>query len=504
MDNEIKQIPPRQFSFDEFKKAVDAMVAKNNSTYKGYGSVWNRWYRSRVYTPEEVDQIITCGSIVQQQILSRKFFNEDGFYRQIIMHYGTLLKNMGVLIPNPAFGISLQDNPIAKRVYGATNLVELMQLPELLTRISIAVLVDGTYYGVINNLNKTNFTVLDLPFEYCRIRYQNDQSQDIIEFNVQFFDEIVDIGARKKALRAYPKPITNYYNAWSRNKSNAKSSWMFIPSDIAVSFQLLDARPYFLPLIPVTLQYDEAVKNEAERAAEELKKIIIQKIPHLSTGALLFEPNEVQGMHDGAVGMLRESNPNTAVLTTYGEVDVIQSKTTDSVTHTELKQMAEHLYSNAGVSSHIFNATNSSSLDTSLQYDTSVMMVLGNKYSRFVSSVINQIYANSQIQFKYNILAITQYNEQDFISDSFKLAQSGYSFLLPALALGLSQRDLMNVKGLENNLLHLNDILIPLQSAYTQSSSSETGEETGRPTLTGTDKSDKTVANEESKDNTGG
>ena len=500
MDNIENKKPPRQFNLDSFKKAKERMISKNNGAYKGYDFLWHRLNRTREYTIEQVEAILKSDNINEQRDLSRTFFNGNGFYRQILLHYGTLLKNMGILIPNPAFGISLQDNPIAKRYYGALNLVELMKLPEILTRISISVLVDGTYYGLISTLNKSTFVLMDLPFEYCRSEYRDENGQDMIEFDVRYFLKIVDENIRKEALKIYPKVIVNYYKSWERNQN--KDPWIFIPSDIAVSFQLFDGRPYFLPLIPGTIQYDEAVENEANRAAEEIKKLVVQKIPHLNDGTLLFEPIEVQEMHDGAVGMLKTANPNISVLTTYGDVDVIQSKTTDSITHTALEQMSSHVYAVAGVSPHIFAASGAAALETSLRYDTSLMMILGNKYSSFISRVLNRVYGNGQINFKYNLLSITHHNEQDFISDSFKLAQSGYSFLLPSIAQGISQRDLINLKTLENDLLKMQDKLIPLQSAYTQSGGEE--DQTGRPSLDPDKKSDKTTANEDSKNKTGG
>jgi hypothetical protein len=48
---------------------------------------------------------------------------------------------------------------------------------------------------------------------------------------------------------------------------------------------------------------------------------LVQEIPHLNDGALLFEPVEVEEIHRGTVGMLR-GNKNIDVLTTYGKVNV--------------------------------------------------------------------------------------------------------------------------------------------------------------------------------------
>jgi hypothetical protein len=61
-------------------------------------------------------------------------------------------------------------------------------------------------------------------------------------------------------------------------------------------------------------------------------------------------------------------------------------------------------------------------------------MYLANKFARFVTNIINNKFANGNITFKYVILPITHHNEQKYIDTSYKLANSGYSYLLPAIA----------------------------------------------------------------------
>jgi hypothetical protein len=155
------------------------------------------------------------------------------------------------------------------------------------------------------------------------------------------------------------------------------------------------------------------------------------------------------------------------------------------------------------------------------------MMYLANKFSRFITNVLNDNFANGNITFKYQIMPITYYNTESYIDSSFKLLGSGYSALLPALAFGLTQKDLVNVKDLENDVLKLGDRLKPLSTSYTQSNSDsdkdkesdeEKGdenapktepvdtnpEEGGRPKKKEEDKAEKTHVNEESLDRTGG
>ena len=481
-----------------YSKAQQKMIATSDNTYGILGTSRARYLeRIRDYTPEKIERIITSGSLAEQQALSRNFFYKDGYYKQIIIHYATLLKYAGLLIPNPSLGKKLSTSHISKRYYNALDYVEKMNLPVFLTDCATRALIDGCYYGVIVQLDKQNFSVLDLPSGYCQTRYKDLNGDDLIEFDVSYFNSIVDLTAKEQALASYPKFIRDAYKKWQKQKSS--NSWVIIPSDIGICFPFFDGRPLFLSVIPASLEYDDAIQTERDRDAEEIRKILVQKIPHLQDGRLLFEPDEAAEMHAGAVGMLK-GNKNISVLTTYADVDAVVSKTTGESTSKTLEQIEKNIYAQAGVSGQIFSSTGSSTLDASIKNDIALMMYLANKFSRFITNSINRIYGNTNITFKYQILPVSIHNMDKFVDQSFKLSGSGYSYLLPVVALGLSQRDIVNLKELENDVLKLGEKLIPLSSSYTQSSDNPTG----RPKLDDSEKAEKTIKNEESLDNQAG
>ena len=518
----------RNFSLASFTRAKSQMIATNDAAYQG---VWDsplshRVKRVKEYSISEIDGIIESGSLSEQQKLSRNYFYKDGYYKQIIIHYATLLMYMGLLIPNPSSGKNLSTSHIQKRYYSAMDFVENMQLQSVLANCAQRALVDGAYYGVRAETDKKGFSLIDLPSGYACSRFKDTKGNDIVEFDVSYFNTIFDKDSRKAALAAYPKIIGKAYHDWDKGKR--KSKWVILPSDIGVCFPFFDGRPLFLSVIPATIQYDEAIAAEREKEAEEIRKIIVQKIPHLSDGRLLFEPEEAQEIHDGTVQMMK-GNKNVSVLTTYGDVDAIISKTSADNSDTVLNKIEHNIYAQAGVSGQIFTATGSVGLEASLVNDLALMMYLANKFSTYLSNLITDLFGNGNISFSYKILPITWHNQNDYIDSSFKLASSGYSFLLPALAAGFSQRDLSNVKDLENTLLKLGDKLIPLTSSYTQSGSSEKKEEDGveksdeaqtekagegkpqlpqdeggRPKIKETKKAEQTIKNEESIDRTGG
>ncbi len=477
-----------------FTNAYRNMIATNDSTY-GYSRYNERNFRERTrdYSEEEVHRIINSGSIREQITLSRNYFAKDGFYRRILLHYATLLKYTGLLIPSPSFGKSLSEPYIQKKYHNAAIFVDRAELPSLFTRMAIRALRDGCYYGILQEVNNTSITVLDLPVFYCTSRFKDFDGNNLIEFNVSYFDSILDLEARQAALKVYPKEVSNHYRRYKKGKAK---KWVFIPSGIGICMPFFDGKPMFLNIIPAAIEYDQARDINKERDLEEIRKIIVQKIPHLSDGGLLFEPEEAEEIHKGTVGMMK-GNKNVSVLTTYADVDAIVSKTSNDNSNTSIEKSLLNIYSTAGSSSQLFGTESNLSLETSINNDMALMMTFAHKLSHFTTFIINNKFSNSNISFKYTILPITYYNDYKFVENSLKMANSGYSFIMPALGMGISQKELENLKDLENDVLKLKDKLVPLSTSYTESG------KVGRPEKSPEEKSEKTIANEKSLDNGG-
>ena len=517
--------PNRNFNLTSFTRAKSQMIATNDTAYDSDlldSLMPHRLRRLKEYTVQEIQDIIESGSLKEQQKLSRNYFYKDGYYKQIIIHYATLLTYMGLLIPSPSFGKDLSTSHIQKRYYNAMDFVENMQLQTVLTNCAQLALVDGAYYGLRIEESKKSFALIDLPVGYARSRFKDTNGNDIVEFDVSYFQTIKDEESRKAALAAYPKIVGKAFKEW--DKGRRKNKWLIIPSDLGVCFPFFDGRPLFLSVIPATIEYDAAVATEREREIDEIRKIIVQKIPHLSDGRLLFEPEEAAEIHQGTVDMMR-GNKNSSVLTSYGDVDIVTSKSATENATNVLGRIEQNIYAQGGVSSQIFAPTGSSSVKTSLTNDLALMMYLANKFSIYITNLLNKLFGNGNVSFKYVILPITWHNQTDYIDSGLKAAQSGYSVLLPALAQGFTQKDLGNIKDLENTILQLGEKLIPLSSSYTQPSPSNEGsdeqskegqpikekveqqpnlDEGGRPPIKEEDKADKTIKNEESLDKTGG
>lgn len=488
----------RQFNLMALERNSDVKIpiAPNAWEDLRFSSVYRD--RQRRYSMKDIKDILQSGNITAQRELSRHFLEKNGFYKQTILYYATLLKYVGILIPHPQAGNSLSTPHIKKKYNKALDFIDSLSLPILLTRISQKVLTDGCYYGIIQSRSAGTAAILDLPGGYAISRYKDIHGNYLIEFDVTYFNTITDAAAREAALNTYPDVISNHYYAYTKNSSRI-SKWCLIPSDIGICFPFLSGLPPFLHIIPSTMQYDASVELEQEKYLEEIRKIIVQKIPHnTSTNELVFEPDEALEMHEGTVQMM-SGNKNVSVLTTYADVDAIVSNSTSDANRNSIEKMLQNVFNEAGVSSQLFSSTGSTTLKSSIKKDISMMMILGNQYSQFITNLVNKFFGNTNITFKYMILPVGEQNWDDFIKGSKELASLGYSWLVPAIAQGFSQKDLLDIKQLENTFLELAELLIPLQSAF-----QATTKETGAPAKQQEDKAPQTIKNEESLDNSAG
>ena len=66
----------------------------------------------------------------------------------------------------------------------------------------------------------------------------------------------------------------------------------------------------FMAVIPAIIDLDEAKDLDKRKMAQELLKIIIQKMPIDNKGELVFQLDEVADIHASVAEMLKETDEN--------------------------------------------------------------------------------------------------------------------------------------------------------------------------------------------------
>lgn len=494
------------FTLEDFKKSVDKMIATSDSSYSGDTS-FKRTPDLLTYSKEEAEQIIASGQPEELKDLSVSFFYSSGFYRRFILYYATFLKYTPVIIPHMSGNQkSITDTKYSKRYYESLEFFNKLNFEKLCQNFTLKVMVEGAYYGILRDYGADGVGIQDLPFNYCRTRFKTPDGIDIVELNLQYFDNIRDKVLRDQCLATFPSDVKKAYNAY-KNRNEGK--WHMLEPGVGIHFCLYEERPFMLNVIPAIIDFDEYRELEKDKDKQELKKILVQEMPITSDGELVFDPEEVQEMHRGVVGMLKK-NKDIDVLTSFGDVSLEDMQDARSVITNNLEKIEKTIYSEAGVSKQVFSADGNLSLEKSIQNDMALMMYLAGSYSIWLSYVLNQHFGDNKINFTAKILPVSYYNNDEYISKTLDMAQYGYSFLVPSVALGLNQSEITDIKRLEIELLKLDVELIPLQSSHTQSNGgssnkdeeSATGEKPNNEK--GQDKkSDRTLENEQSEDGGG-
>ena len=479
----------KQRKLADFKAAVQAMIATKPRSYKRVN--YDRLHSDAVteYTDEQIEDVILSGNPSEMKELSRSYFWSNGFYRRIIFYYAYLLKYAYVVIPH------LRDKPnnkTKKNYYNALDYCDNLGLKDFCGHVAVNVLVDGAYYGLIVKKDK-KVSTMDLPFDYCFSRYKGFSGLDIVEMDLSYFTTILDKKSREEMFKLYPKDVKLAYQKYISGKG---PKTIALPEGIGICFTVYENHPFFLDIIPTLNIFSTYRGLEVQKEENETKKILVQHIGTTKDGELLFEPAEAEVLHTGAVTML-ENNLLLDVLTTYAEVKVESLSDARQTINSNLETFQNMIYAEGGVSPNLFAAKGNVSLEQSIKQDLSLMMHLGEKFTVLYSYLLNKEFSSNTLKYSFIILPISYYNESDYIDETYKLAGSGYSFILPALATGLTQKQFLDLKDLENNVLNLEEVLIPLSSQYTQPGNTGVdGKEGGSPTKKEKDKKDKTIQNE--------
>ena len=471
--------------------------------------------RYRDFTIEEIEENICSGDLTAIRELSRYYYRTNGRYRNVVNFLATLFLYDTLVTPIYEIGKGSKAQ-ITKAFYNACSFVEALDVKVTLARITREWLKSGIYYGVLQEQGN-KVVIQDLPAEYCRTRFKDFNNISILEFNITYFiTKYDDEKTRNLAIQNYPVAIQK---AWKEYRTKRLDDpWVMVPASaggIVFCFSE-DATPLLIASIPELAKMKDAVGREEKRDENELYKLLIQKMPIDSNGNLVFELPEVEQIHAGTAKMLEDLD-TVDVLTTFGEASLenLQDVSAASQANNRLEKYSDNAWDALGSSKLFFNADNSSSLAYVIKRLESVMQDYMNAYATWIKFLINSRFDRTGLTFDFEILPTTKFNIKDYIGHYLQSAQFGYPRMRLAAALGVKQRNLVSAVDFENEILNLDEKMVPLMSSYTQTgdensskknnSSEKNGKNPlqpkditnkgGRPELADEEKSQKTRAN---------
>lgn len=462
------------------------------------------------YTKPIIKKALMEKDLATLRDMSNFFYSTNGIYSRQCNYFSFLFRYDWHLVPEVYDVDDTASEKIIKEFYKILNYLDKSNVKKFCADVALEVIKNGAYYGFRLD-SKNSLMVQQLPVKYCRSRYFIG-NRPAVEFNMKYFDDnFSDINYRLRVLKMFPKDFQQGYKLYKEGKLPTDSiaetcgCWYLLDPKYSFKFSLNNNDiPIFVNALPHLLDLDAAQELDRRKQMQKLLKILVQELPLDKNNDLIFDSDEALDIHNNAVQMLSNAI-GVDVLTTFASIKPVDlSDKTASAATDDLERVERALFNAFGTSQNLFDTDGNMSLDKSIANDEALMKDLILQFNTFFNYVVSEIQSYKKCKFQFHMLETTIYNYKDISKMYKEQTQTGFSKMLPQVALGHSQAEILNTAYFENEILELSKIMIPPLTSNTingedvmNSGNATEKKEPGRKELPDEQKSDKTIANRE-------
>lgn len=420
------------------------------------------------FTPEQVTRFLKnpIGYEKELRQLSNYLYNVSGYYKSIVRYFA-LLPTYAYTIDPVSFPDKIEKEKGLKAFKKAAALVDKMNLRhEMISAMKIAFKEDVFYGYEVED--RDTFYILHLDADYCKISSKGETYNFAFDFS--FFD------IRQGIIDSYPPEFREKYNQYLADRSQR---YIELNPDKTVCFKVNEELEY--PLIPLNsifeavFDLDEYRKIKKQKTKMDNFLLLTQKIPQGSDDELdNFTINlDLAGQFHDA---LSNSVPDgISVALSPMEISATRMEKTRSDQDT-IQQAQRDIFTDAGVPQQIFNAEKNSAAGINKSIITAEQLSFSmlRQIERWVNKKMAKL--TGQYKFQFKLLDQTVFNRAEVQEAFHKAATSALPVKSDyAASLGLTPLETYNKSLLENQILGLNEIFVPLQTSHTQGKEGEGG-----------------------------
>lgn len=468
--------PPMDFGLLKVRKMTikpaEAIIYKEDT--KGRNAVdWTR------QTHDKMIEVTKGTDLKQIRSLSKYFFQTNGVYARAVRYLADIYKYDFLLYPNLDLDLEMTDefsDKVLKKFNVLLEHFDNSAIQLMCRKWANTVCIEGCYYGYICDDVNDKLVVQDLPVDFCRSRFLY-KGMPLVEFNVQYFDKVTsDPKYREKLLGLFPEEFQVGYRKYKAGKLPAEeqgdeAGWILLDMNRSFKFNFNDEDiPPFLYAIPDIIGLDEVEDLEKEKLLQQIQKILIQKFELDQNGQIPFTMKELQQLNQNAVDMVGDA-VGVSVLSTVAEVsleDLATSNGTES--QNNLKAAQNSVYNALGISANLFNTDGNLALEKSIIIDEAYIKPLLLQFEQFFNRYLEWKFNKKDLKFRMKMLLTSIFNSSDMSSKYENLTKIGFSRFQPMVALGHTQKEVISMAKLEQQIMQLDAYMLPPFSSNTMSS----------------------------------
>ena len=419
-------------------------------------------------------------------------YGASSHFRRLIQYFAGLNDLSYIVAPYRVDPKSASVKSMNRNYRKVLNTLSSMNIKTQFPKILTVCLREDTFYGTMWVTNDS-VTIQQLPSDYCSISTVEGNVPNVT-FDFSYFDP------RQTLLDYYPAEFKKKYGVYQKNRT---VRWIELDSPTSFAIKcnsdILDyAIPPFAGILREVYEIEDYKQLKITKAALENYAMVFMKLGIDENGNWQMDLEKAKEFWRNLDSVLPDEIGS--VLTPM-DIDKISFEKSHTANTNTVAEAEEELFSAAGVSSLLFNNTKASAnaLELSIKADQAItygiVKSIEDMVNRFIQS---QAYGKN---FKVNFLDVSPFNRKEMGDMYLKAAQYGLPTVsMYAASQGLSQAELDSMNYLENDLLEIKKLFVPLRSSSTQSAKSESGgatDEGGAPPKDANDLTESGIQNRE-------
>lgn len=218
------------------------------------------------------------------------------------------------------------------------------------------------------------------------------------------------------------------------------------------------------------LELGEVQDLEKEKLLQEIQKILVQTFELDKNGQIPFTMPELQRLNQNAIDMVGDA-VGVSVLSTIANVHLEDLSPKQSAEGNSRIDIAEDdAYNNFGISTNLFNTDGNLALDKSVIIDEAFAKPMLLRFEAFFNRYLDWKFNKKDLKFRMKMLTTSIFNYQEMSKAYENLTKLGFSRFLPMVAMGHTQKEVISLAKLEQQVLQLDLYMLPPFSSNTMSS----------------------------------
>ena len=444
------------------------------------------------YTKELVKTYIQSPATNQDTLreISRFLWRNSMLYQRMIMYQASMPLFSYNITQENDFSKEITSDKAWKNYYKVLSEFNKYDIKREGYNALCLALRDGFFVGFMYEEDKRFLMPLDV--QYCRIMGKNAAGQWVVYFDANFFNQgsnsefVLGIDGHPE-YATWHKVFIDGYQAFLRDRTNSR--WFRLPPELTCCIlcgpedEFAFPLPAYLPIFPSLMDLLDLESILQSKNELENYKLIVSKIPLVDNG-------NSGDIDDFAISMelsnyfdqmIKNQVPDlVGSVVSPMDIDTISFDKSNSSAETDtLGKAIRNLFNNSGVSEVVVagGGTNASTLAIRFGQiaDANNTWVLVNRYESWLNYYINENISQGYI---FEIFKLTDFNREEVIKEKRESATLGGSALdLIAVTDGNPYKAVSKLRF--EAALGIRDMMIPLQSSYNATTSSDG--EVGRP-----------------------